>query len=319
MISETGISTPDAPDQKPLLCILGPTASGKTALALALAQRLDGEVVSCDSMQVYRGLDIGTAKPTEEERRGIPHHMLDVADPWEDYSAARYAAEADRAIQDILDRGKRPIVAGGTGLYLRALVDGLHEVCSIGGSTHGFREKLLEEQGSEALHRALWAIDPETAARLPSGDTRRVLRALAVYDQTGRTLSQHHEDSRKRPPRYRILALGLYLDRVVLYRRIEVRVDDMMEAGLLDEATALRARLPSGCTAMQAIGYKELGLFLDGQCTETEAIAAIKQATRRYAKRQMTWFSRQVPMCWLGAGQGVPFDEALERITEWSV
>ena len=298
-----------------LLCIVGPTATGKSALAVELARRLDGEVVSCDSMQVYRGLDIGTAKPTVGERGGIPHHMLDVADPWEDYSAARYAAEADQVVRDIIARNKRPIVAGGTGLYLRALTVGLHTAQPGDPAVRERWETLLAGQGREALHRALAQLDPDTAARLSPHDSRRILRALEVYSQTGMTLSSHHEDSQRQPPRYRTLIIGLRMDREALYRRINARVDEMIDRGLPGEAAWLRAHAPVDCTAMQAIGYKELCAYLDGLCSLSKAVDSIKQATRRYAKRQMTWFSRQAEARWLDVDGGLPVEEALRELT----
>jgi len=267
-------------------------------------------------MQIYRGLDIGTAKPTAEERGGVPHHMIDVADPWEAYSAARYADEADAAIRGILARGKRPIVAGGTGLYLRALTPGLHPAPPGDAAARTHWEGVLAEQGREALHQALAEVDPDAAARLSSGDTRRILRALAVYSQTGQTLSQHHADSQKQPPRYQTRVLGLCLERETLYRRIDARVDTMLQNGLLDEAAWLHAHAPPDCTAMQAIGYKELCAYLEGTCTLGRAVEDLKRATRRYAKRQTTWFTRQTEARWLDAGGELPVDEALGLVGE---
>ena len=276
---------------------------------------MDGEVVSCDSMQVYRGMDIGTAKPTWEERQGIPHHMIDVADPCDGYSAAHYARAADRAVRDIMARGKRPIVAGGTGLYLRALTLGLHDSPPGFPDTSARWEAFLAEHGQVALHRALGETDPEAAARLAPGDTRRVLRALVVYSQTGKTLTRHHDDSQQRPARYRPLVLGLRMDREALYQRIETRVDEMMSQGLLEEVRGLAARLPPDCTAMQAIGYKELLSHLGGECTREEAVARIKQATRHLAKRQMTWFTHQEKAHWLDA-EASPLAAAMEALQD---
>lgn len=288
-----------------LLCVAGPTASGKTALSLALARCLDGEIVSCDSMQVYRGMDIGTAKPSPDERGGIPHHMLDVAEPTEDYSAARYAREADEAIRGVLARGKHPIVAGGTGLYLRALVSGLHDAApDDGGQSRARFAAYLGERGEDALHALLADADPETAARLSPKDHRRVIRALEVHALTGTPLSEHHRRARSNPPRYETLTLGLRCpDRAELYARIGARVDDMMRRGLLDEVRALLdAGVPAGCTAMQAIGYKELTDVLAGLVPLETAVEDVKTATRRYAKRQKTWFNRQWDVLWLDAG-----------------
>ncbi len=297
-----------------LLCVVGPTAVGKTALAAALAGRLDGEVVSCDSMQVYRGMDIGTAKPTAAERGGIPHHMLDVAEPWEDFSAARYAAEAAVVVEDILARGRRPIVAGGTGLYLRALTEGLHEAApDDGGAARERWKSVLAEQGQDALHTALRAADPETAARLSPGDTRRVLRALEVFTLTGVPLSRHHAESKNRTPRYRTRIIGLSMDRPALCARIDARVDEMVRQGLPGEVKRLLdGGLSETCTAMQAIGYKEMAAALAGRRTVAEAAEAIKLGTRQYAKRQMTWFRRQVSVWWLDAADKNLLDKSTE-------
>ncbi len=287
-----------------LLCVVGPTASGKTALAVELALRVGGEVVSCDSMQVYRGMDIGTAKPTAAERKGVPHHMLDVVAPSEEFSAARYAAEAGVIVDDILSRGKTPILAGGTGLYLRALVRGLPpSMPDDGGLTRQKWQDFALQNGSAALWAALQNIDPETADRLPHNDLRRIVRALEVFDLTGVPLSEHHRLTQAVPPRYETFMLGLRpADRGSLYRRIEARVDDMLVRGLVGEVqTLLGSGLSPQATAMQAIGYKEVAAHLAGLCSLPEAAAAVKIASTRYAKRQLTWFSRQEDTRWLCA------------------
>ncbi|MDR3207718.1 MAG: tRNA (adenosine(37)-N6)-dimethylallyltransferase MiaA [Oscillospiraceae bacterium] len=299
------------PPDRRLLCVVGPTATGKTALAVALAKRLNGEVVSCDSMQVYRGMDIGTAKPTLAERDGVPHHMLDVADPWEAYSAARYAREAGEAVENILARGRLPILAGGTGLYLRALTEGLHDIPADPAVRAGW-EALLAQQGPAALYEALTERDPDAAARIAPNDSRRTLRALEIITLSGRPLAAARAERENSPPRYQVLALGLTMERAALYARAEARVDDMLARGLLEEVKALRLRLPPGCTAMQAIGYKEFGLYLDGGCALPEAAADLKQATRRYAKRQLTWFTRQTDARWLDALSGDLPEQALQ-------
>ena len=284
-----------------IICIAGPTASGKTALALAMAKETNGEVISCDSMQIYKRMDIGTAKPTLEEMEGIPHHMLSVAEPWEDFSVSRYCEMADPILQDVLSRGKTPIIAGGTGLYMDALIRG--NSFAPYPST-GMREKLEAEAdniGMESMLEKLRAIDPEAAAKLHIADRKRIIRALEVYHETGRTITQHNRDTQLIPPKYQAIWFGLEdKNRADLYDRIDSRVDKMLEAGLIRE---IRELLSSGisqkCTAMQAIGYKEFLSALNGECTIEEAAQQVKQASRHYAKRQLTWFRRNPNMHWL--------------------
>ena len=294
-----------------LLCLVGPTASGKTALAVDLALAFGLEVVSCDSMQVYRGLDVGTAKPSPVERRGVPHHMLDVANPDEHYSAARYAGEAGLCLADIASRGGRALVAGGTGLYLRALTTGLHSADNA-----GLPAQEDDPRTNAALHAALHAVDPETAMRLPPGDRRRILRALEVHRATGRPLSAHHLESRETPPPAETAVLGLLCeDRQALYRRINARVEDMLTQGLREEVgDLLHAGLPPHCTAMQAIGYKEMAAHLRGECSLRDAAEAIKQNTRRLAKRQLTWFRHQEDVHWLEASDPNLLEKAGEFV-----
>ena len=284
-----------------IICIAGPTASGKTALAVAMAKKMDGEVISCDSMQIYKRMDIGTAKPTLEEMEGIPHHMLSVAEPWEDFSVSRYCEMADPILQDVLSRGKTPIIAGGTGLYMDALIRG--NSFAPYPST-GMREKLEAEAdniGMEAMLEKLRTIDPEAAAKLHIADRKRIIRALEVYYETDRTITQHNRDTQLIPPKYQAIWFGLEDEnRADLYDRIDSRVDKMLEAGLIRE---IRELLSSGisqkCTAMQAIGYKEFLSALNGECTIEEAAQQVKQASRHYAKRQLTWFRRNPNMRWL--------------------
>ncbi len=289
-----------------IICVAGPTASGKTALAIALAKLYDGEVVSCDSMQVYRGMDIGTAKPTREEMDGIVHHMLDVADPREDFSVSRYCELASPIVDDIISRGKTAIVAGGTGLYMDALIRG--NAFAPYPST-GMREKLEQQadrDGMEAMLALLAAIDPPTAARLHLADRKRILRALEVYYETGETITAHNEKTQLLPPRYQPVWFALEDEnRQDLYDRIDRRVDIMLELGLIDEIRALlEAGIPEKCTALQAIGYKEFIGALKGECTITEATAQVQQSSRRYAKRQLTWFRRNDALHWLRRAPG---------------
>ncbi len=276
-----------------LVAVVGPTASGKTALAVQLAHRLDGEVVSCDSMQIYRGMTIATAAPTPSEQEGIPHHMVGIIEPTESFSVVEYVARAKEIIADISARGKMPILCGGTGLYYSSLTDGIE--FSEGAADPGLREELrlrAEKEGGEALLAELAVFDPESAARLAPADHKRIIRAIEVYRATGITMTQHIAESRSRPSEYDTRSVGLfYHDRQVLYDRINRRVDMMMADGLLDEARRFCAENEAG-TAVQAIGYKELRPYLEGQCSLEEALESLRQATRRYAKRQISWFGR---------------------------
>lgn len=284
-----------------IICIAGPTASGKTALAVAMARELNAEVISCDSMQIYRGMDIGTAKPTIDEMDGVVHHMLDVADPGEDFSVSRYCEMADSILQDILSRGKTAIIAGGTGLYMDALIRG--NSFAPYPST-GMREKLESEAdqiGMEAMLEKLRAIDPDAAAKLHTADRKRIIRALEVYYETGKTITEHNRMTQQIPPKYQPVWFGLEDEnREDLYDRIDRRVDQMLEDGLLDEIRSLLARgISEKCTAMQAIGYKEFVNALQGNGTVEDAAAQVKQASRHYAKRQLTWFRRNPAIHWL--------------------
>ena len=282
--------------------ITGPTASGKTALGVALAETLHGEVVSADSMQIYRRMDIGTAKPTPEEMRGVPHHMIDVAEPEENYSVARYVAEASACVDDILARGKLPVVVGGTGLYIDSLVSG--RTFADGSSDSALRQELNErydEIGGEGLLGELRKVDPERAQKLHAADKKRIVRAMEVYILTGKTITQHDAETRARPPRYDAARIALdFTERADLYARIDRRVDTMVEAGLFDEVCALLASgVPGDCTAMQAIGYKEAVGAVRGEITEAEAAERIRQESRRYAKRQLTWLRRDPSLFWI--------------------
>ncbi len=283
-----------------ILVICGPTACGKTALAVELALGCGGEVVSADSMQVYRRMDVGTAKPTHQEMRGVPHHMLDVAEPWEDYSVARYTQQAGERVEEILSRGRLPIVAGGTGLYIDALLTG-GDFAPFSGKRRQELRARLEEEGLPALYRELEGIDPQRAAKLHPNDEKRILRALEVWYETGETITQHDLRAAARPPRYEALRLGLsYRDRSRLYARIDARVDEMMDRGLLREVEALLDEgLSPGCTAMQAIGYKELSAALRGETSLSEAVEEVKLRSRQYAKRQLTWFRRTQGVNWI--------------------
>ena len=298
-----------------IICIAGPTASGKTALAATLAKELNGEVVSCDSMQVYKRMDIGTAKPTLEEMQGIPHHMIDVAEPWEDFSVSRYCEMAAPIVDDIISRGKTAVIAGGTGLYMDALIRG--NAFAPFPAT-GVRERLeaqADAEGMEAMLSRLRAVDPDAARRLHLSDRKRILRALEVYLETGETITEHNRKTQAVPPRYSPLWLGLdFARRGELYRRIDLRVGLMLEQGLVEEIRGLLADgIPEKATAMQAIGYKEFVDALDGRCTIEEAADLVRQSSRRYAKRQLTWFRRNKAIHWLIRDTGDTGREILEN------
>lgn len=296
-----------------IICIAGPTASGKTALAVAMAQAVDGEVISCDSMQVYKYMNIGSAKPTTQEMDGIPHHMLDVAEPWEDFSVSRYCEMATPILEDILLRGKTAIIAGGTGLYMDALIHG--NTFAPYPST-GMRERLeaqADKEGMQAMLTLLATIDPESAARLHLKDRKRILRALEVYYETGKTITAHNQETRQLPDRFKPIWFGLEdANRQDLYDRINRRVEKMLDDGLLDEIQALLdLGISKKCTAMQAIGYKEYIDALDGRCSVSEATTQVQQSSRHYAKRQLTWFRRNPQIHWIRRNPGQDTGEIL--------
>ena len=295
-----------------IICIAGPTASGKTALAVELAKELNGEVVSCDSMYVYKRMNIGTAKPTTEEMDGIVHHMIDIVEPDQDFSVSKYCDMAAPIVDDIVARGKTAIIAGGTGLYMDSLIKG-NDFAPVPAT--GVRERLeakAAEVGFDAMLAELRAIDPESADRLK--DTRRVIRALEVYYETGITMTEHNRRTQEIPPRYRPLWIGLdFAERSELYRRIDLRVSVMLEMGLIQEIQDLLASgIPEKCTAMQAIGYKEFVAALKGECTIDEAADQVRMFSRRYAKRQLTWLRRNPRIHWLTRQTGQSSGEILE-------
>ena len=286
---------------KRVICICGPTASGKTGLAVALAKRLDAEVVSCDSMQIYRGMDIGTAKPDAAEMDGVPHHLLDVAEPGEAFSVSRYVELADAAIEDIHSRGKVAIICGGTGLYMDSLIQGQGFAPPPDHGERAYLEQAAEKKGMQFLYDMLRDADPETAEKLHVSDRKRIIRALEVFLITGLPLSYHNAQSKLKGPKHEADWIGLtFRDRAKLYARVDARVEQMMARGLEDEVRSLLARsVDPETTAMQAIGYKELAAALRGDGSMEQAVAEIQQATRRYAKRQLTWFRRNEAIRWI--------------------
>ena len=301
-----------------IIVVCGPTATGKTRLGIALAEAYGGEIVSADSMQVYRRMDIGTAKATPAERARVPHHMLDVCEPSEDYSVSRYVREAGAVCDRLLAAGKTPVLVGGTGLYIDSLLSGRDFAARPDGDGD-LRRALGEEydlRGGEAMLETLRAFDPERAAKLHPGDRRRIVRAIEIYRLTGRTITEHDAETRARPPRYRAFTVALcYRERADLYARIDRRVEEMAAAGLFEEVEGLLAEgLSPACTAMQAIGYKEAVLALRGELSREEAVALIQQGSRRYAKRQLTWFGRNGAAHWLRWGPEPDFDAAMAEI-----
>jgi len=298
-----------------LICICGPTASGKTELAIELARRLPSEVISADSMQIYCGMDIGTAKPTLEERQGIPHHLLDVCQPDEPFSVVRYTELADAAAQDILSRGMIPIVAGGTGLYMDALING-HPFPG-GENVSPIREKyrrMAEQQGAQAVHDCLARVDPVGAARLHPNNLKRVIRALEVFEQTGTPIDTFNALHQPPAPKYRAIKIGLHTsDRQILYNRINRRVEEMTARGLLEEVKRLRLAE----TAAQAIGYKELLSYLRGETALSDCVALIQRRSRQYAKRQLTWLRRDASIYWIVYDSREQFPAVLQNVTNY--
>lgn len=297
-----------------LVVIVGPTAVGKTALSLELAGRYQGEIISGDSMQVYRGMDIGTAKATPEERAMIPHHMIDIIDPDEEFSVAHFQAKVTHLITQINQRRHLPLIVGGTGLYIQSVTHSFQ--FSQATQDQELRERLQRQadtEGAEALHRRLAAIDPITADRLHPNDVKRVIRALEIYEITGQTMADFQHRAEVSP--YDLVMIGLTMDREKLYERINMRVDLMVEAGLVEEVRQLLDRgLDPALTSMQGLGYKELVPYLFGEITLEKAINDIKQRTRHFAKRQLSWFRRMPEIEWFDMTESARYPEILETI-----
>ena len=303
-----------------IVCVVGPTASGKTKMGVALAKAFGGEVVSVDSMQIYRGMTVGTAAPTAAEMEGIPPHMIAVADPGESWSVARFTAAADACVQDILRRGKLPVLVGGTGLYLDALVRGnSFAEGRAGTAVRCALQKRMEDEGAAALLEELRTIDPETAGRLHLKDEKRILRALEVWQETGKTITQHNRETQTLPPRYDALYIGLdFEDRDDLRERIDRRVDLMVAQGLLQEVRELLSSgIPRTATALQAIGYKQFLAVEEGRATVEQAVEEVKLRSRQYAKRQLTWLRRNEAIYWIRWKKEPDFQAALQIATEY--
>lgn len=301
-----------------VILIVGPTGTGKTELSVKLAEALRAEIISCDSMQIYKGLDIGTAKATADEMRGVVHHMIDIKTPFENYSVREFCADAKKAAASIFAKGKPVIMVGGTGLYADSFVKDIDFTET--GSSAAIRAELKEfaaKLGAQALHAQLEAIDPESAAAIHANNLKRVIRAIEYYRLTGETISEHNRKTKEKPSPYKYVYIGLTRDRGELYDRIDKRVDKMMKQGLLAEVwTLYKMGLRSHHTAMQALGYKELVWYLEGKCTLCEAINILKRDSRRYAKRQLTWFGRNSEINWINLSQISQGDEAVQKVVE---
>ena len=283
-----------------IIVICGPTASGKTKLSIELAKKINGEIVSCDSMQIYKDMSIGTAKPTEEEMQGIKHYLIDCVSPETRYSVADYKKDAISAIKEILSKGKAPIVVGGTGLYLESLLYNIeYNEIETDLNYRKELEKIEEKEGLEALYQMAKKIDPEAIKKISCNDKKRIFRILEIYNTTHKTKTQLEIESRKNKPDYDFLLFGITMDREKLYQRINLRVDIMIKTGLIEEVKALKKKYKELPTAIQGLGYKEVIKYLDNEMSKEEMIEKVKQETRRYAKRQLTWFRKYDNLIWL--------------------
>jgi len=306
-------------EKQKVIVITGPTASGKTALGALYAKTYGGEVVSADSMQVYKHMDIGTAKPTPEDMLGVPHHMIGIVEPWEDYSAARYITDAANIIDDILKRGKKPVIVGGTGLYIDSLLSGRVFMARADSCLRLGLEHEYDEIGGEAMLQKLSCFDTTSAEKLHPNDKKRIVRAFETYRTSGKAISQHDEETLSVPPRYEALKIALtYSDRAELYSRIDKRVERMLSSGFEQEVLKLMEMgVPQGATAMQAIGYKEMASVLSGRLTREAATERIKMESRRYAKRQLTWLRRDDTVRWIVWATAPDITWALKQVTDY--
>lgn len=305
-------------DKKDLVVVVGPTAIGKTDLGIKLAQKLNGEIVSADSMQIYKYMDIGTAKPHMEERQGIPHHMMDIIEPDESFNVALYQEGAKTAIEHIYDLEKLPILVGGSGLYINSIVYPLDftdatEDLELRDTLY----RLVEERGNTYLHEELSKVDPDTASRVHPNDVKRVVRALEIYRLTGKPMSKYRQNFKETEIPYNVVMIGLHMARARLYERINLRVDHMIDTGLIDEVKSL---LDMGYTrdliSMQGLGYKEIVAYLEGDYTLDEAVDILKRDTRRFAKRQFTWFKKDSRIQWLDIENFQSIDELSGHIVQ---
>ncbi|MDK2798636.1 MAG: tRNA dimethylallyltransferase [Clostridiales bacterium] len=304
---------------KPLIVIVGPTAVGKTALSIELALKINGEIVSADSMQIYRYMDIGTAKSTIEEQKGVKHYLIDEINPDEEFSVAKYKELADRYIDEILSKGKYPIMVGGTGLYVNSVIDNIkfsETICDWHYRSE--LNHLAKVKGNEYVHQMLQQVDPITAHRLHVNDIRRIIRALEVYKYTGIPISKHQVESRKEPSPYKTAIIGLTMDREWLYKRINLRVDKMIEQGLIQEVQKLlKMGYSKEMTSMKGLGYKEMIDYIENKITLEQAVELLKRNTRRYAKRQLTWFRRDQRIHWIYITQKDNLNDLLEKCLKY--
>ncbi|GAA0366258.1 tRNA (adenosine(37)-N6)-dimethylallyltransferase MiaA [Bacillus horti] len=304
--------------KQPLVSIIGPTSVGKTDLSIHIAKRLQGEIISGDSMQVYKGMDIGTAKVTQEEMQEVPHHLIDILEPNESFSVSDFQSLASEKISEICERGKVPILVGGTGLYVQSITHGFS--FAENGNNDIIRKKwndYLEEHGADALYEQIQQRDPEFAKTLHPNNARRVIRALEVLEVTGQSMAQFQGDWQNESP-YQLVMLGLTMDREKLYQRINRRVDQMLQDGLIEELQGLLEQgVPLSAQSFQAIGYKEIMPYLKGECTKEEAVDLLKRNTRRFAKRQLTWFRRVSEITWFDVTDLSQWSGTKERITEY--
>lgn len=298
-----------------VIVICGPTASGKTALSIELAKKINGEIVSADSMQIYKEMDIGTAKPTLDEKQGIPHYVMDCISPEQRFSVADYKKMAKEAIKNILEKGKRPIIVGGTGLYVDSLIYEIeYPDIQLDEQYRKFLEKRVETEGLETLYYEAMKIDEEATKKISINDKKRILRILEIYNSTGKTKTQQEKESRKKEPEYDYHVFALEWNREFLYQRINKRVDIMIEQGLIEEVKSIIKQHKEFPTAMQGLGYKEVIEYLEGQTTKDEMIEKIKQETRRYAKRQLTWFRKNKQTIWLNGEDKI--ENNIQKILE---
>lgn len=303
-------------NKKPkVIIICGPTASGKTSLSIELAKKLQGEIISCDSMQIYKDMDIGTAKPTLEEREGIKHYLLDFVSPNQRYSVAEFKNDAEKAIEQILNNGKVPIIVGGTGLYVDALINNItYPEIEIDLEYREKLEKIVQEQGLEILYEKAKQIDEQAINSISKNDKKRIMRILEIYHQTGKNKTEIEKESRKNPSKYEYHIFAINMDREKLYDRINKRVDIMIELGLIEEVKLLLEKYKEFPTAMQGLGYKEVVSYLNGEMSKNEMIEKLKMETRRYAKRQLTWFRRYKELIWIDGL--APIDKNIQCILE---
>ena len=289
-----------------VIVICGPTASGKTALSIELAKKINGEIVSADSMQIYKKMNIGSAKPTIEEMQGIAHYCIDFVEPNQRYSVANFKYDAKKAIKEIINKNKNPIVVGGTGLYINSLIDEIEYTdIKIDEKYRQYLEKIVQNEGLNKLYDMAKKIDPQAMEKICSNDKKRILRVLEIYHDTGKTKTEQEIESRKKEVEYNYKVFAINMDREILYNRINTRVDKMIEQGLIQEVKGILDEYTDFPTAMQALGYKEVKQYLDSELTKQEMIEKIKQESRRYAKRQITWFKRNKQTIWLDGTQDI--------------